>query len=186
MIYKYKMKFDGDSIKVYLLLLVCLVVGVGGFFVLGKITALIVLAVCLYVAYLILKVLAKTLSARITTYTDGFTVRMADGNKIDFEWDLLSYAGYVTEGIQKGYTFVYEESVDRFVQLPPSFENMEGFRAEIEEHCHVEDCVMKPSETIKERIKSIFVTEPEEARADENTGDADEPNAIEHEEAPAE
>ena len=181
MIYKYKMKLDGESIKVYLMLLACAVVGIGGFFVASTIVALIILAVCIYVASLILKVLGKALSARITTYTDGFSVRMADGNKLEFEWELISYAGYVKEGIQKGYIFVYCESIDKFVQLPPSFENLEGFRAEIEEHHPVEDCVMKPSETIRERIKSIFVPETEDsADSAEDTDDADDaPHAIE-------
>ena len=157
MIYRYKMKFDGDSLKVYLLLAACAVVGIGSFFVLSTLWAIVLLLVCAVMAFQILKMMAKTLSARIVTYTDGFTVHMMDGTKQQFEWDLISYAGFVVEGIQKGYVFVYEESVDRFIQLPPSFENLAGFREEIEEHHPVEDCIMKPSETIKERIKSIFV-----------------------------
>lgn len=169
MIYKYKMKFDGDSIKVYLILFACLVVGIGSFFVLSTIPALVVLAICIYVAYVILKIVAKAFNARITTYTDGFTVRMPDGTKLDFEWNLISYAGFVTEGIQKGYVFVYEESIDKFVQLPPTFENMADFRAEIEEHHPVEDCALKPGETIKERIKSLFV--PETTEEDGKTAD---------------
>jgi len=169
MIYKYKMTLNKESVKVYLILAACLVVGVGSFFLLPTIGALIILAVCLFVAYTLLKAMAKAMSARITTYTDGFSVRMSDGTKMEFEWDLISYAGYVVEGIQKGYVFVYEESVDRFIQLPPTFENLEGFRAEVEEHHPVEDCVMKPTETIKERIKSIFVPETEEAPADGKT-----------------
>ena len=158
MIYRYKVPLNGESIKVYLILAACAVIGIGSFFVLPKIGALAVLAICGFVAYQILKAMAKAGSARITTYTDGFSVRMADGTKLEFEWDKVSYAGYVVEGIQKGYMFVYEEDIDKFVQLPPAFENLAGFREEIEEHHAVEDCVMKPSETIKERIKSIFGT----------------------------
>ncbi len=167
MTYRYKMKFDGDSFKVYLLLAACAVVGIGSFFVLSTLWAIVLLLVCGVMAFQILKMMAKTLSARIITYTDGFTVHMMDGTKQDFEWDLISYAGFVVEGIQKGYVFVYEESVDRFIQLPPQFENLAGFRAEIEEHHPVEDCIMKPSETIKERIKSIFVPETAEIEASE-------------------
>lgn len=159
MIYRYRMKFDGDSFKVYLLLAACVVVGIGAFFVLSTLWAIVLFLVCVVMAFQILKMMAKTLRARIITYTDGFTVYMTDGTKQQFEWDLISYAGFVVEGIQKGYVFVYEESVDRFIQLPPTFENLAGFREEIEEHHPVEDCIMKPSETIKERIKSIFVPE---------------------------
>ena len=167
MIYRYKMKFDGDSFKVYLLLAACVVVGIGAFFVLPTLWAIVLLLICGFMAIQILKTMAKTLSARIVTYTDGFTVHMMDGTKQQFEWDLISYAGFVVEGIQKGYVFVYEESVDRFIQLPPQFENLAGFREEIEEHHPVEDCIMKPSETIKERIKSIFVPETAEKEASE-------------------
>ena len=159
MIYRYRMKFDGDSFKVYLLLAACVVVGIGAFFVLSTLWAIVLFLVCVVMAFQILKMMVKTLRARIITYTDGFTVDMTDGTKQQFEWDLISYAGFVVEGIQKGYVFVYEESVDRFIQLPPTFENLAGFREEIEEHHPVEDCIMKPSETIKERIKSIFVPE---------------------------
>lgn len=175
MIYRYKMKFDGDSLKVYLLLAACAVVGIGSFFVLSTLWAIVLLLVCAVMAFQILKMMAKTLSARIVTYTDGFTVHMMDGTKQQFEWDLISYAGFVVEGIQKGYVFVYEESVDRFIQLPPSFENLAGFREEIEEHHPVEDCIMKPSETIKERIKSIFVPD---SGAD-NTDEAEETAGVE-------
>ena len=66
------MKFDGDSIKVYLILFACLVVGIGSFFVLSTIPALVVLAICIYVAYVILKIVAKAFNARITTYTEIF------------------------------------------------------------------------------------------------------------------
>ena len=167
MIYRYRMKFDGDSFKVYLLLAACVVVGIGAFFVLSTLWAIVLFLVCVVMAFQILKMMAKTLRARIITYTDGFTVYMTDGTKQQFEWDLISYAGFVVEGIQKGYVFVYEESVDRFIQLPPTFENLAGFREEIEEHHPVEDCIMKPSETIKERIKSIFVPETAEKEASE-------------------
>ena len=174
MIYRYKVPLNGESIKVYLILAVCAVLGIGSFFVLPTIGAIIVLAICGFVAYQILKAMAKAGSARITTYTDGFSVRMADGTKLEFEWDKISYAGFVVEGIQKGYMFVYEECIDKFVQLPPAFENLAGFREEIEEHHAVEDCVMKPSETIKERIKSIFGTKPEESGVSGNDSDASE------------
>ncbi|MCR4940729.1 MAG: hypothetical protein K5930_11595 [Treponemataceae bacterium] len=157
------MKLNKESIKVYLVLIACLVLGIGSFFFLPTIVALIILGVCLFAAYTVLKAVSKIMSARITTYTDGFTVRTSDGTKMEFEWDLISYAGFVVEGIQKGYIFVYEESVDRFIQLPPTFENLQGFREEVEEHHPVEDCYLKPTETIKERIKSLFVTEEEDA-----------------------
>ena len=169
MIYRYKMPVNKESIKVYLILAACAVVGIGSFFLLPTIGAVIVLAICGFIAYQILKAMAKALSARVTTYTDGFSVRMADGTKMEFEWDLISYAGFVVEGIQKGYLFVYEESVDRFIQLPPAFENLQELREEIEEHHPVEDCIMKPSETIKERIKSIFVPESTENEASAKT-----------------
>ena len=116
MIYRYKVPLNGESIKVYLILAACAVIGIGSFFVLPKLGALAVLAICGFVAYQILKAMAKAGSARITTYTDGFSVRMADGTKLEFEWDKVSYAGYVVEGIQKGYMFVYEEDIDKFVK----------------------------------------------------------------------
>ncbi|MBO4706641.1 MAG: hypothetical protein J5647_12960 [Spirochaetaceae bacterium] len=175
MIYRYRMKFDGDSFKVYLLLAACVVVGIGAFFVLSTLWAIVLFLVCVVMAFQILKMMAKTLRARIITYTDGFTVYMTDGTKQQFEWDLISYAGFVVEGIQKGYVFVYEESVDRFIQLPPTFENLAGFREEIEEHHPVEDCIMKPSETIKERIKSIFVPES----GDDSEADAEKTAEVE-------
>ena len=173
MIYRYTVPLNGESIKVYLILAACVVVGIGSFFVLPTLGALAVLAICGFVAYQILKAMAKAGSARITTYTDGFSVRMADGTKLEFEWDKVSYAGYVVEGIQKGYMFVYEEDIDKFVQLPPAFENLAGFREEIEEHHEVEDCVMKPSETIKERIKSIFGTNETETAESGDVADAE-------------
>lgn len=163
MVYKYSMKLNKESIKVYLVLIACLILGVGSFFFLPTLISLIILGVCLFAAYQVLKAVSKIMSARITTYTDGFTVRTSDGSKMEFEWNLISYAGFVVEGIQKGYIFVYEESVDRFIQLPPTFENLQEFRAEVEEHHPVEDCYLKPTETIKERIRSIFVTEEEDS-----------------------
>ena len=169
MIYRYRMKFDGDSFKVYLLLAACVVVGIGAFFVLSTLWAIVLFLVCVVMAFQILKMMAKTLRARIITYTDGFTVYMTDGTKQQFEWDLISYAGFVVEGIQKGYVFVYEESVDRFIQLPPTFENLAGFREEIEEHHPVEDCIMKPSETIKERIKSSEADAEKTAEVEDQT-----------------
>lgn len=173
MIYRYQVKFNKETLKVYLLMIVCFVVGIGGFWVLPILPAIVVCIIAFYTVYLMYKALAKALAARISTYTDGFSVRMPDSTRMKFEWDDLTYAGFVTEGKQKGYLFMYAEEEDKFLQLPPAFENLEGLRAEIEEHIPVEDCVMEPEETIKNRLQAMFPKKEEEEESDE-TEESDE------------
>lgn len=178
MIYKYDRKHSRNLIPMYLLAIAAVCAGLACFFFASRLTALIVTAVGVYVAYTIFRTSFKILSSRIVTYSEGCTVYTTIGEKLQFDWSAVNYAGVVTNGTHPGIVFLYREDEDKIATIPNMFIGFDDMVEEFKENTPFKVYTLDEGElTIVEHLRKLVSpktddeTEEDEEDAAEDTAD---------------
>lgn len=181
MTYKYNIKSNLKLLFPYVLVGIMLIFAISSFFFFEPLMAIIFTAIALWFSFRICKTMKNILSSRVESYTEGFTVFMADGSKLDFEYKLITHAGFITN---TGFIFAYEESLDRIVQLPPAFIGFEDFINELKENlsCY-KDYTLEEGQTIIDWLKAeLGITEDTEEPVEDNEQDLESTDSNNNEE----
>lgn len=192
MIYKYDRKHSRNLIPMYLLAIAAVCAGLACFFFASRLTALIVTAVGVYVAYTIFRTSFKILSSRIVTYSEGCTVYTTIGEKLQFDWSAVNYAGVVTNGTHPGIVFLYREDEDKIATIPNMFIGFDDMVEEFKENTPFKEYTLDEGElTIVEHLRKLVCPKTDEDEPDDEEDSADEAESAEKEpevseEAPAE
>lgn len=138
MIYKYIPKFAKSCLIVYALVLGGLVCGVLSCIFYSVFLGIVLIAFALYIVFEIVKNQNKIKSAKLVTYTEGFTAYKTDGSTIQILWKDIDNIFEVTDGTQNGFlVFKYDED-SKLLKLPPRFLDFDLFKKEIESNCKIE------------------------------------------------
>ncbi|MBO5482258.1 MAG: hypothetical protein J5978_02920 [Spirochaetaceae bacterium] len=176
MTYKYNIKSNIKLLLPYVIVAVVLVGAFSTFFFLSRLYAFLLSAIAVWFSSKILKSMKNLVSSRIETFTEGFNVFLADGTKLEFQYDLITHAGLITN---TNFVFAYEESVDSIVQLPPYFVNFPDFVEELKENvsCY-KDYTLEEGQTIIDWLKiELGITNDDEESSESE--EIDEKNDIE-------
>jgi hypothetical protein len=161
MTYNYNLKANKNGYVPFLFIAAIVLGALSTFLFLSTTAAVIITVLAVWAAVKMSFSLRKILSSRIETYTEGFNVFLSDGTKLEFEYKLITHAGFITN---TNFVFAYEESLDRIVQLPQAFINFEGFIEELKENttCY-KDYTLEEGQTIIDWLKvDLGITEKEE------------------------
>ncbi|MBQ0166843.1 MAG: hypothetical protein KBT02_07050 [Treponema sp.] len=162
MTYKYDKKHSKNLLPMYLLAIACVGAGIACFFFASRLTALLVTAAGVYVAYIIFRTSAKILSSKVVTYSEGCTVYTTIGEKIQFDWTSINYSGVVTNGEHPGIVFMYREDEDKIATIPNMFQGFDELVAEIKENTPFKEYTLADDEpNIIAHLKKL-VCPPEE------------------------
>lgn len=153
--YKRKIKIDKNFVGIYAMAAVILAAGAICCIWFSAFIGTLCIIAGLFVCWIIAKTMKKILSSRILTYSEGLTVFNADGSKMAMEWKDVSHAGKITGGKFAGHVFMYDESADQFIQLPPIFHDFDKFEAELKEHFTVDDVNLEENESVRDYIKGL-------------------------------
>lgn len=188
MTYRYDRKHSRNLIPMYLLAIAAVGAGIACFFFASRLTALIVTAVGVYVAYTIFKTSAKILNSRIMTYSEGCTVYTTLGEKLQFDWASINYAGVVTNGTHPGIVFLYREDEDKIATIPNMFIGFDDMVEEFKANTPFKEYTLDEGElTIVEHLRKLVCpkTDEDESEQDEE-GVADEAESANEESETAE
>lgn len=176
MTYKYNIKSNPKLLFPYVIVAVVLVGAFSTFFYLSRLFAFLLSAIAVWFSYKILRSMKTLLSSRIESYTEGFNVFLSDGTKLEFEYDLITHAGLITNNDS---VFVYEESKDSIVQLPPVFSDFQLFIQELKENTNCyKDYTLEEGQTIIDWLKiELGITNDDEESSESE--EIDEKNDIE-------
>lgn len=176
MIYKYDLKTNKKAYVPYLIIGAMVLTALCTFLFLSPVLAVIITAIALWIASKMLKSMKNIVSSRVETFTEGFNVYLSDGTKLEFEYQLISHAGLITN---TDFVFAYEESIDRIVQLPPVFTDFSNFIEELKENlpCY-KDYTLEEGQTIIDWLKKeLGITdESENEKATFDDSDIDSEN----------
>lgn len=175
MTYKYDKKHSKNLFPMYLLAIAAVGAGIACFFFASRLTALLVTAVGVYVAYTIFKTSAKILSSRIVTYTEGCTVYTTIGEKLQFDYSAVNYAGVVTNGQHPGIVFLYREDEDKIATIPNMFIGFDDMVEEFKADTPFKEYTLDEGElTIVEHLKKLVCPKTDEDEVEDEKGAADE------------
>lgn len=181
MTYKYDKKHSKNLFPMYLLAIAAVGAGIACFFFASRLTALLVTAVGIYVAYTIFKTSAKILSSKVMTYTEGCTVYTTLGEKIQFDWTSINYAGVVTNGDHPGIVFIYREDEDKIATIPDMFLGFDELVEEIKANTPFKEYTLAEDEpNIIAHLKKL-VCPPEEDDEEAEESEDEEESAEESE-----
>lgn len=185
MIYKYDRKHSKNLIPMYLLAIASVGAGIACFFFASRLSALIVTAVGVYVAYTIFRTSSKILRSRIVTYSEGCTVYTTLGEKLQFDYSAVNYAGVVTNGQHPGIVFLYREDEDRIATIPNMFVGFDDMVEEFKANTPFKEYTLDEGElTIIEHLRKLVSPKTDEDEVADEAGSADE--AVSTEEVPVE
>lgn len=185
MIYKYDRKHSKNLIPMYLLAIASVGAGIACFFFASRLSALIVTAVGVYVAYTIFRTSSKILRSRIVTYSEGCTVYTTLGEKLQFDYSAVNYAGVVTNGQHPGIVFLYREDEDRIATIPNMFVGFDDMVEEFKANTPFKEYTLDEGElTIIEHLRKLVCPKTDEDEVADEAGSADE--AVSTEEVPVE
>ena len=165
MIYRYDLKTNKKAYVPFLIIGAMVLAALSTFLFLSPVLAVIITAIALWIASKMLTSMKNIVSSRIETYTEGFNVYLSDGTKLEFEYNLISHAGLITN---TGFVFAYEESIDRIVQLPPVFTDFNAFIEELKENttCYT-DYNLEEGQTIIDWLKKELGVEDKSQKDEE-------------------
>ncbi len=176
MIYRYDRKHCRNLIPMYLLAIASVGAGIACFFFASRLTALLVTAVGVYVAYTIFRASGKILRSRVVTYSEGCTVYTTLGEKLQFDYSAVNYAGFVTNGQHPGIVFLYREDQDRIATIPNMFIGFDDMVEEFKANTPFKEYTLDEGElTIVEHLRKLVSPKTDEDESDEDEeGAADE------------
>lgn len=173
MTYKYDRKHCRNLIPMYLLAIASVGAGIACFFFASRLTALFVTAAGVYVAYTIFRTSAKILRSRVVTYSEGCTVYTTLGEKLQFDYSAVNYAGVVTNGQHPGIVFLYREDQDRIATIPNMFQGFDDMVAEFKENTPFKEYTLEEGElTIVEHLRKLVSPKTEEDEPDEDEAES--------------
>lgn len=176
MTYNYNPKTNKKRFALYAMCCACVLAGAVTFLFAAKIVALVCTAVGVWAACSIIKTVMRIQSARVVTFTEGFTVYTSHGDKINFTWQEVTHAGVVTAGEYEGTVFAYAEESDKIVQLPPVFCSFDVLKEELKTNTPWQEYALKDGETVTARLKTILgITTDGESDETEPTADTESP-----------
>ena len=174
MIYKYDRKHSKNLIPMYLLAIASVGAGIACFFFASRLTALFVTAAGVYVAYTIFRTSAKILRSRVVTYSEGCTVYTTLGEKLQFDYSAVNYAGVVTNGQHPGIVFLYREDQDRIATIPNMFQGFDDMVEEFKASTPFKEYTLDEGElTIIEHLRKLVSPKTDEDESDEDEAGAE-------------
>lgn len=174
MTYKYDTR---KNPKRYFVLLICIAFPAAGaslYFILNPFMGIAGSVIGIWAAISIYKMLKKTESVRVETYSEGCTAYGIDGEKLEFNYCDITHAGLAKGGPNNGYGFIYNETTDKIAEFPPVFHDFETLKDELKENTPWQIYELEENETIIDRLKKILkVNEPEEDTEETNGSSSD-------------
>lgn len=155
MIYKYNPKVNPKRPLLFLISFVSPIAGAGLYFFAGMPGCIIGIAVGIWIAFSILKMLKRIEKTRVETFTESCTAYTSGGEKLVFEYKDITHAGFVKGGPNDGQIFIYDENADKILQLPPVFVDFESLKQEISENTPWQIYELEPDETITAHLKKL-------------------------------
>lgn len=155
MIYKYNPKVNPKRPLLFLISFVSPVAGAGLYFFAGIPGCIIGIAVGIWIAFSILKMLKRIEKTKVETFTESCTAYTSGGEKLVFEYKNITHAGLVKGGPNDGQIFIYDENADKILQLPPVFLDFESLKQEISENTPWQIYELEPDETITAHLKKL-------------------------------
>ena len=131
-------KFDAKGApKIYLVPVVAVLI-VGGsvtLLVLGQILiGVVALAVTGWICYHLIRFTMYHLRSHVRTEEDELVCITSMGGETRMEWADLTHAGTYTAERGGIYLFVYNESADELLTIPPNYSGWESLQAEVRSH----------------------------------------------------
>lgn len=158
-IYRMTVRSNPRILLVVILLPVLVAAGIGSIFLLGPLIGLIILAVVLFFAWTLGKLIRRQLATRIETLTDELLFNLHGDEKVFFPWEKVRICGFATEEGREGKDrrlFVYNEEADKMFTLTDEFEDLDGLAEELRQKSEFRELVLAPGETLKEKLRELI------------------------------
>lgn len=166
MIYKYNPKVNPKRPLLFLISFVSPVAGAGLYFFAGIPGCIIGIAVGIWIAFSILKMLKRIEKTKVETFTESCTAYTSGGEKLVFEYKDITHAGCAKGGPNDGQIFIYDENADKILQLPPVFVDFESLKQELSENTPWQVYEMEEGESIIDRLKKLVATNSKETESE--------------------
>ncbi len=107
------------------------------------------------------------LNTWIQTTDEEIICRTPSGERVSIDWTDLTHAGSMYTAAGERMVYFYSAETDRFVCVPPSFENIDDLYEELAEHVPLRDVTMQEKEPAGDALRRAFsVTHPSQEEAD--------------------
>jgi hypothetical protein len=91
-----------------------------------------------FIGYHVMKLFVNTLRSAVETSEDDIACAMPMGREIRIQWQHVTHAGSYTDAKGERDLFVYSESEDRLLTIPPQYEDTDNLEQEILEKSGIE------------------------------------------------
>ena len=127
-------------------------------FLVHTVLGLVTLAISSYIAYHILKFVAKQLTSYIAADKSGITI-YRDGEKTHgFAWHDITFTGHAYAHDGDELIYFYIESSDRLFTISPEFENFQLLRGYLSCYISTTDIELSAGESLSERLRQLIAS----------------------------
>ena len=96
------------------------------------------------------------LNTWIQTTDDAILCRTPSGEKVSIDWNDLTHAGSMNSNAGERMVFFFSQKTDRFVCVPPSFENIDDLYEDLAEHVPLQEVTMNEGESAGDALRRAF------------------------------
>lgn len=156
MIYKYDVRKNKKMYLLYGIIGLLVLAGIPVWLIAGNIPGLVAEALFAYIAFSLFKAAKSFANNKIETYTEGMSVSVPGGEKVSFDWDEITHAGYIFhDSVSSSYEmiFVYAEEKDSIIQLPPNYIGFSEFIEELNKAFPLKEYHLEDGQTIIDYLK---------------------------------
>lgn len=98
----------------------------------------------------------------IQTTDEGIVCRTPSGERVSVDWNDLTHAGSMYTAAGERLVYFYSQITDRFVCVPPSFENIDDLYDELSEYVPLTSVTMNEGESAGDALRRVFSDDQEE------------------------
>ncbi len=131
MVYEFQLRRNVKSLLIPLLALALTLGSIAIIAFYHALLGIVVLVIAGYFSFFLLKYFVNTLKSHIRTTDDGLVCATATGTESSLGWNELTHAGWYTTDHGYRELFVYAETDDRLLTIPPQYSGMENLEKEI-------------------------------------------------------
>ena len=102
------------------------------------------------------------LNTWIQTTDEGIVCRTPSGERVSIDWTDLTHAGSMYSAAGERLVYFYSQITDRFVCVPPSFENINDLYDELSEYVPLQSVTMNERESAGDALRRVFPDESEQ------------------------
>lgn len=173
MTYRITLSSNPRIVLLFFIIVALPAAGIISLFLLPIFLGIVLTVLGVYLAYHLGKFLLRSLLSRIETSDEQVKFNIGYKDAPVMRWEDITLAGSYVEGSSRPHLFVYDESDDNLITIPPDYAGFEQLVEEIKARTDFEEITLNESQTLAEHLKDRLGMEEEEIDDEEEEPETD-------------